>query len=211
MRSAAFVALTLQMVDASGLVITTRDYAWAGSGGRLTVRLMDSEGNDKASESLRVPGRGSSTSWVPPGAQWADGDRLHWSWGSSDGWFVGFMAISGFRLDGLPAPFWMEAPCEGGYPYHEEGGCHNSIEWTLRLPSPPLPPPSPSPPPLTPPRPPSPPPSPPMPPPPRTPRGEHRVTASFMLGGTVSDFDLAQPSMLTVLARSGLGLGLGSC
>ena len=54
------------------------------------------------------------------------------------------MAISGFMLDGPPAPFWMEAPCEGGYPYHKEGGCHSSIEWTLRAPPPP---PSPSPPP----------------------------------------------------------------
>ena len=141
----AFVALTtLQMVDASGLVITTSTASrHAGSGGRLTIRLMDSEGNDKASESLPVPGRGVSTNWVPL-AQWADGDRLHWSWGSSDGWFVGSMAISGFMLDGPPAPFWMEAPCEGGYPYHKEGGCHSSIEWTLRAPPPP---PSPSPPP----------------------------------------------------------------
>ena len=88
---------------------------------------------------------GVSTNWVPL-AQWADGDRLHWSWASSDGWFVGSMAISGFMLDGPPAPFWMEAPCEGGYPYHKEGGCHSSIEWTLRQRAPP-PPPPPSPPP----------------------------------------------------------------
>ena len=74
----AFIALTtLQMVDAAGLVMTTSTASGsAGSGGWLTSRLMDSEGNDKASESLRLPGRGVSTNWVPL-AQWADGDRLH--------------------------------------------------------------------------------------------------------------------------------------
>eukprot|EP00966_Prymnesium_polylepis_P230888 5343373-Prymnesium_polylepis.2 len=74
-----------QPLPQSCLWIYTAGGSYDDSGGQLTIKLVDANGNSKGGSTRAVPGHRRPMTWTPPnGVQWAVGDAIRLTWGSTD-------------------------------------------------------------------------------------------------------------------------------